>query len=61
MSKVSRLPVFDFYAPIHVTCPKCGKHHTLYFNGGELDKVECCGIVWCTEIKAVDLVMIEPE
>ena len=30
--------------PVRVTCEKCGRVMTLWFNGGELDRRVCCGL-----------------
>jgi hypothetical protein len=40
-----------------VTCPRCGTSFRLYFNGGELDGTECCGINFRTEATGYRLVM----
>ena len=40
-------------------CLKCGKKLHLYFNGGELDRRECCGMFYQTEYLRVDLVIYE--
>ena len=40
-------------------CIRCGKILHLYFNGGELDTVECCGLVYKTEVQRIDLVVYE--
>lgn len=40
-------------------CIKCGKKLTLYFNGGELDSQECCGLYYKTEYQQIDLVIKE--
>lgn len=41
-------------------CIKCGKEIELWFNGGELDERQCCGLMYSTEINKIDLV-IEKE
>lgn len=43
-----------------VSCVKCGKVLHLYYNGGEMDEVRCCGLIYRTEIQKVDLVVYEP-
>jgi len=40
-----------------VNCIICGKVLHLYFNGGELDKVECCGLNYATQHVQTDLVV----
>jgi hypothetical protein len=40
-------------------CIRCGKTLHLYYNGGELDSVECCGLTYKTETQRVDLVVYE--
>ena len=40
-------------------CLRCGKTLHLYFNGGELDSVECCGMTYKTEVIRIDLVVYE--
>lgn len=42
-----------------VLCPVCGRCFHLYFNGGELDEDECCGLSFRTEATGYQLV-IEP-
>ena len=44
----------------HVTCQKCGKIITLWFNGGELDRQECCGMTYRLESPIVYLVVEKP-
>ena len=44
MKEISREIVFDM--PITKNCLKCGKEIVLYFNGGELDDTECCGLYY---------------
>lgn len=44
-----------------VECIKCKNQLRLYFNGGELDQVECCGHVYATEHAAIDLVIYKKE
>lgn len=40
-------------------CIRCGAALHLYFNGGELDSVQCCGLVYRTEVQRTDLVVYE--
>jgi hypothetical protein len=40
-------------------CIKCGKVLHLWFNGGELDSVECCGLQYKTEAQQIDLVVYD--
>lgn len=40
-------------------CIRCGKELHLYFNGGELDRVQCCGLSYFTEHTGLDLVVME--
>jgi hypothetical protein len=40
-------------------CIRCGKTLHLYFNGGELDSVKCCGLTYMTETQRIDLVVYE--
>ncbi len=40
-------------------CIKCGGTFHLYFNGGELDRHECCEILYKTEYVRVDLVICD--
>lgn len=42
-----------------VTCPRCRKHFTLYWNGGELGWRDCCGLRFATEHVRTDLVIRE--
>ena len=45
-----------------IACPNCGREHTLFYNGGELDRADCeCG--WRLETVAVqiDLVISRPR
>jgi hypothetical protein len=43
-----------------IACLRCGKSVHLFFNGGELDSAECCGLVYRTEHVRIDLVIEEP-
>lgn len=38
-------------------CLRCGKPFHLFWNGGELDEVQCCGLRYRTECTQVDLVV----
>ena len=40
-------------------CLRCGKTLHLYFNGGELDIKQCCGLTYRTEAQRIDLVVYE--
>lgn len=40
-------------------CIRCGKAVTLYFNGGELDSSECCGLTYKTEATDYHLSILE--
>lgn len=40
-------------------CIRCGRRLHLHFNGGELDREECCGLVYATESVRIDLVVYE--
>ena len=40
-------------------CLRCGKAVMLWWNGGELDHTECCGLWYETEHVRVDLVVSE--
>lgn len=44
-----------------VNCLTCDKQLTLEFNGGELDRVTCCGLIYETVIIQVDLVIHTSE
>ena len=54
MVEVTRLADFDSG---DVTCRGCGREIHLFFNGGELDRKECCGYVYRTEHFRIDLVI----
>ena len=36
----------DVDTPVEFACPCCRKALHLWFNGGELDRVECCGMIY---------------
>lgn len=40
-----------------IECLGCGKKIFLWFNGGELDRRDCCGYRYETEHKQIDLVI----
>lgn len=42
-----------------VACRECGRTLHLFWNGGELDAVECCGRTYRTEHVRVDLVVYQ--
>ncbi len=44
-----------------VSCPRCGKEHQLWFNGGELDEKKCCGLVLYLEHVRIDVVIADDE
>lgn len=44
-----------------VSCTRCGKTLTLYYNGGELDEKHCCGLTYRTETQGIDLVIYEDD
>ena len=55
--EIKRVPHFS---DGDVECLRCGKTLHLYYNGGELDFVRCCGLVYRTEHVQTDLVIEEP-
>ena len=40
-------------------CLKCGKVLELWFNGGELDYKECCGLTYMLQHGRFDFVILE--
>ncbi len=56
MREVARTENFDSG---DTACIRCCKALHLYFNGGELDSKECCGLVYRTEVQRTDLVVYE--
>ncbi|MCJ2530773.1 MAG: hypothetical protein LN413_00430 [Candidatus Thermoplasmatota archaeon] len=40
-----------------VKCLRCGRTFHLYFNGGELDREDCCGLTYETMHQQIDLVI----
>lgn len=58
MSKkvVRRIKRFDSGA---IDCIVCNKSLHLYWNGGELDQVKCCDILYRTEHQEIDLVIYD--
>ncbi len=42
-----------------LNCRNCGKNITLWFNGGELDREECCGFIYSLEHGEIHLVIYE--
>lgn len=36
-------------------CISCGKEIELWYNGGELDQVECCGYLYRGEHRQIDI------
>lgn len=42
-----------------IACLGCGKLIHLFFNGGELDRQDCCGFIYKTEDVQVDLVILQ--
>ena len=39
------------------TCLRCGKAIKLWFNGGELDQRECCGLFYRLQSDRIDFVV----
>lgn len=56
MEEVARTENFDAG---DTPCIRCGNTLHLYYNGGELDSKECCGLIYRTEVQRVDLVVYE--
>lgn len=44
-----------------IECLKCKKPIRLWWNGGELDQKECCGLMYRTEEVQVDLVISKAD
>lgn len=42
-----------------INCLRCGEELHLFFNGGELDSVECCGLTYETQCQRIDLIISE--
>lgn len=42
-------------------CLRCGRAIELYFNGGELDSGDCCGLEYNLESDVVDVVVRKRE
>lgn len=40
-------------------CRRCGKAVTLWFNGGELDSADCCGLTYRLTSERIDLVICD--
>ena len=59
--EIKRISNWDNGSGGNVNCLKCGKLLTLYFNGGELDQLRCCGLVYYTIHTQIDLVIAEME
>lgn len=57
MEEIKRI---EDFASGEINCLKCGKPIHLYFNGGELDGEECCGLLYETEHVRIDLVIRGP-
>lgn len=58
MEEVRRLK--DFHSG-DVECVKCKREITLFWNGGELDRTDCCGYSYRTEHQGVDLVIYKDQ
>lgn len=54
MNEVKRIEDFESGK---FNCIKCNKEMTFWFNGGELDENECCGLTYSTEVTSIDLVV----
>lgn len=65
MNEVYRMDVTDNLLnegpTVKVDCDKCGKVLVLFFNGGELDMKDCCGITYELEHSKIDLVVKERQ
>lgn len=42
-----------------INCLKCGQAIHLYYNGGELDTLTCCGLRYSTEADEINLHIYE--
>lgn len=56
MTEIERVEGFESGT---IRCRRCSQPVTLYFNGGELDRRECCGLRYEQVITSIDLVISE--
>lgn len=49
------------HGDISSTCFGCGRAIHLFFNGGELDGMRCCGYEYRLELVRIDFVVIAPD
>ena len=54
MEEVKRI---EDWSDGEVTCLGCGKQVRLWFNGGELDRQDCCGYRYETRHEKINLVI----
>lgn len=57
-----RVLVTESLLPLHMECwGKCHRTIVLKFNGGELDRAECCGYRYTLQSTGIDLVIEGPR
>lgn len=52
-----RVRAVDMSSCYKTECVVCGKPIELYFNGGELDERQCCGVSYSLEAPTIDFVI----
>jgi len=60
MGEIKRFDVdkqMEEYASVKIKCLGCGETKTLWYNGGELDSLSCCGYDYDLESRGTDLVV----
>jgi len=58
MKEIEIIPDFSSGS---IKCRGCDKVVTLYFNGGELDRTECCGYEYETRATGHELIITPPQ
>jgi hypothetical protein len=56
---IARKQITEADFPVRILC-KCFREITLYFNGGELDRAECCGFKYEVRATGYELVITPP-
>lgn len=54
VKRIKNIPIGEYFK---TNCVECGKSIELYFNGGELDYVNCCGYDYSLEHVQIDFIV----
>jgi len=59
VKEIERIADVDVDPVYQTSCKRCGREIELWFNGGELDERECCGLIYGLVAPRIDFVVAE--